>query len=73
MERYFVRRTRAVAFLLACRRELFEKIGSSPTGNVEFETQQLDLIDRLVRDVRAGRVDSFELDQPKAVVIFISE
>jgi hypothetical protein len=73
MERYFVRRMSAVAFLLDRRREWFEKISLSPTDDVEFETQQLDLIDQLVFDVRAGRVDSFELHHPTPVAMFISD
>jgi hypothetical protein len=73
MDRFFMRRARAVWYLLDCRREWSGRIGPAHIGDVEFESQQLDLIDRLVLDVRAGRVHSFELAHPKAVAIFVTD
>jgi len=73
MDRFFMQRASAVLYLLQRRREWSTRIESAPSGDVEFETRQLDLIERLIIDVRAGRVDAFELDHPKAVAVFVSD
>jgi hypothetical protein len=71
MERYFMRRVRAVAYLLDCRRGWL-KITASPNGDIAFEADQIELIDQLIRDVRAGRVRTFELAHPRAISIYVS-
>jgi hypothetical protein len=71
MERYFMRRARAVGYLLDCRREWL-KITASPNGDIEFEADQIELIDQLIRDVRAGRVRTFKLAHPRVVSIYVS-
>ncbi|TCG08842.1 hypothetical protein BZM27_09330 [Paraburkholderia steynii] len=73
MDRFFMRRARAVQYLLDRRREWLARVEAAKTGSVEFESQQLDLIDSLVRDVRAGRVHAFKLDHPTAVEVFVSD
>ncbi|WP_248295488.1 hypothetical protein [Paraburkholderia sp. UYCP14C] len=70
---FFMRRSSAVLFLLRHRREWSARVEAAQTGDVELETQQLDLIDRLVLDVRAGRVGAFELDHPKSIKVFVSD
>jgi hypothetical protein len=72
MERFFMGRASAVTYLLESRRAIFEKIADSLTGNVETESRELEQIDRLILDVRAGRVQAFELKHPKAVAIFVT-
>lgn len=73
MDRFFMRRARAVQYLLDRRREWMARVEAAQAGGVEFEMRQLDLIERLILDVRAGRVDAFELDHPKAVAVFVSD
>jgi hypothetical protein len=73
MDRVFMRRSSAVAYLLDRRRMLFERIAAAPSGDVELESQQVELLDRLVLDVRVGRVRSFELAHPKAFAVLITD
>jgi hypothetical protein len=73
MEQFFMRRESAVTYLLGQRRAWFAKISTTSTGNVETESQQIELLERLILDVRAGRVRAFELTHPKPVAIFITD
>jgi hypothetical protein len=73
MERFFMRRGSAVTYLLQRRRAWFIAIEATPSGNVEMESRQIELIERLILDVRSGRVRSFELTQPKPVAIFVTD
>jgi hypothetical protein len=72
MERFFMSRASAVTFLLESRRAMFAKISDSAFGDVETESRELEEIDRLILDVRAGRVCVFQLKQPRAVEIFVT-
>jgi len=72
MERFFMARGSAVTYLLGQRRAWFAKISAAQSGNVEMESRQIELIERLILDVRAGRVRTFELTQPKPVTIFVT-
>ncbi|WP_245841199.1 hypothetical protein [Paraburkholderia ribeironis] len=69
MEQFFMRRASAVIFLLNRRHAWREKITAISCGNVEWETREIESIERLVLDVRAGRVHTFELAHPATVVI----
>ncbi|MGA3246928.1 MAG: hypothetical protein ABSD12_01930 [Paraburkholderia sp.] len=73
MERFFMGRGSAVTYLLGQRRTWFAKISAASSGNVEMESRQVELIERLILDVRAGRLHTFELTHPKPVAIFISD
>ncbi|MFL9908619.1 hypothetical protein [Paraburkholderia sp. RL17-337-BIB-A] len=73
MDRFFFRRASAVLYLLNRRRALLEAITVMPSGNIEPEFQEVELIEQLILDVRAGRVHAFELDHPKAVTVFVSD
>ncbi|NPT62218.1 hypothetical protein GNZ13_48845 [Paraburkholderia sp. 5N] len=68
-----MQRASAVLFLLRHRREWSARVEAAQSGDVEFEMRQLDLIERLILDVRAGRVDAFELDHPRAIAVFVSD
>jgi hypothetical protein len=72
MERFFMGRGSAVAYLLEQRRAWFAKISASPSGNMETEARQIELLDRLILDVRAGRLHTFKLTHPEPVAIFIT-
>ncbi|SDH56198.1 hypothetical protein [Paraburkholderia phenazinium] len=63
----------AVTYLIARRRAWFATITATPSGNVELESRQLELLERLILDVRAGRVRSFELTQPKPVSVVVTD
>jgi len=65
-------RASAVTYLLERRRVWLEKIAATPSGNVELESKQIELIERLVLDVRAGRVRTFALTHPKPVEIIVT-
>jgi hypothetical protein len=73
MERFFMRRESAVTYLLDQRRAWLAKISSTSSGNVETESRQLELLDRLILDIRAGRIHTFELTHPKPVSIFVTD
>jgi hypothetical protein len=73
MERFFMGRASAVTYLLEQRRTWFTQIQAAASGSVETELKEIERIDRLVLDVRAGRVHSFELTRPNPVQIFITD
>ncbi len=56
-----MRRASAVAHLVRCRRLLLDEIAASPSGDIEYESERMDGIDRLLVAVRAGRVRQFEV------------
>lgn len=66
-------RGRAVTYLLERRRAWFAKMQTTQSGNVEAEQKEIEMLERLVLDVRAGRVRTFELTRPKPVVIFVTD
>jgi hypothetical protein len=72
MEQFFMRRGSAVTYLLERRHAWFARIAGTPSGNVEMESREIERIERLILDVRAGRVHAFELTQPKRVAIFVT-
>ena len=63
----------AVTYLLARRRAWFAAIADTSRGNIEMESREIEQIERLILDVRAGRVRAFELTQPKRVAIFVTD
>lgn len=65
-------RGRAVMYLMERRRAWFAAIAATTSGTVEMESRQIELLDRLILDVRAGRVRSFELTEPKPVTVFVT-
>lgn len=73
MQRFFMRRASAVIFLLDRRRGWFGKIEVTPSGDVELEVREIESIDRLILDVRAGRVYSFQLTHPRDLEVFVSD
>ncbi|CAB3797487.1 hypothetical protein LMG28690_04547 [Paraburkholderia caffeinilytica] len=69
MEQFFMRRASAVILLLYRRRDWQGKIAAATSGNVEREMLEIESIDRLVLNIRAGRIRTFELTEPKAVEV----
>ncbi len=68
-----MRRVSAIAYLARCRRSLLEEVESQSRGDIEFESKQIDVITRLLLDVRSGRVHKFELTHPRAVEIHVTD
>lgn len=66
-------RAGAVTYLMERRRAWFANIAAASSGNVELESAQIEMIERLVLDVRAGRVRQFELMHPEPVAVFVTD
>ncbi len=62
IERLFMSRRAAIVSLIEHRRDIVRAITDAPSDKV---TQQLHVLDRLILDVRAGRVDVFERDDAR--------
>lgn len=69
MERFFMTRRRALAYLIKTQRELGAELGGHHVK--ETEQRHLDTLGRLIVDVRAARVDHFTLWAPEAIEIFV--
>ena len=72
MEQFFMRRVSAVNFLLARRRVCLDKIACATSPELERE-REVELIERLVLDVRAGRLSTFEMMHAKAVTVVVTD
>ena len=68
-----MQRASAVAYLMDRRRRWLQKIETTPGGDVEFERQEIELLARLILDVRAARVNTFQFTRPQAVEIYVSD
>ncbi|RDJ97590.1 hypothetical protein [Paraburkholderia lacunae] len=68
-----MRRASAVILLLYRRRDWQGKIAAVANGNVEREMLEIESINRLVLDIRAGRIRTFELTDPKAVEVNVTD
>lgn len=72
MNRMFMSRTAALAYLIGRRRDLQEAMGGRSGANVEATHRDLESIDRLILDVRAGRVTVFPLDSEHASEVVVT-
>lgn len=69
-----MRRTSAVNFLLARRRMYLDKIAAATSDDVQRERErEVEFLERLVLDVRAGRLSTFEMTHAKAVAVVITD
>ncbi|MFM0195203.1 hypothetical protein PQQ65_19080 [Paraburkholderia strydomiana] len=69
-----MRRTSAVNFLLARRRMCLDKIAAATSDDVQRERErEVEFLERLVLDVRAGRLSTFEMTHAKAVAVVITD
>lgn len=73
MERFFLSRASAVAYLLGMRRATPGGIDNLRVGEADVRLQELDTLDRLLLDVRAGRVREFRLDKPQAIEVTVTD
>ncbi len=69
-----MRRASAIGYLLARRRQLVERKRDAGTrGDAEFNgDQEIAQLDRLVFDVRAGRIHAFRLAGPESIEIIVT-
>ncbi|KDB07214.1 hypothetical protein LIG30_3460 [Burkholderia sp. lig30] len=68
-----MRRASAIGYLLARRRQLVEKMDAGMRGDAEFNgNKEIARLDRLVLDVRAGRIRAFRLDEPESIEIIVT-
>ena len=72
MEHFFMPRRRAVALIVRVRNELLAKAAERLPVDAEPLYDTADQLERLLLDVRACRVDEFELNQPTTVHVTIS-
>jgi hypothetical protein len=73
MERFFLTRARAVTYLLGMRRATPDGIDNLRVGEADVRLQELDTLDRLLLDVRAGRVREFRLDRPQPIEVTVTD
>ncbi|WOD15288.1 hypothetical protein [Paraburkholderia kirstenboschensis] len=67
-----MRRISAVNFLLARRRMCLDRIAAATSGGVQLQ-REVEFLERLVLNVRAGRLSTFELTHAKAVAVVITD
>jgi hypothetical protein len=64
MERFFMSRRSAIALLVANRKKLLADANERPAAEAQALYDSAAQLERLLLDVRACRVDTFELTQP---------
>jgi len=72
MERFFMPRTRAIALLVATRKALLAHADERLPSDTKRVRDSAAALERLLLDVRAGRVDSFELTFPSPMHVTVS-
>jgi hypothetical protein len=73
MQCFFLTRASAVAYLLGMRRATPDGMDNLRVGEADVRLQELDTLDRLLLDVRAGRIREFRLDRPQAMEIVVTD
>jgi hypothetical protein len=73
MQRFFLTRASAVAYLRGIRRATPDGIDNPRVGEADVRLQELDTLDRLLLDVRAGRIREFWLDKPQAIEVSVTD
>ena len=68
-----MQRASAIIYLLYRRREWQGKMATVTSGDVEREMREIESINRLLLDIRAGRIRRFELTHPKAVEVNVTD
>lgn len=73
MQHFFMTRASAVAYLLGLRRAMPDGIVDLRVGEADVRMQEVDMLDRLLLDVRAGRIREFRLDKPEAIEVVVTD
>ncbi|WP_024901317.1 hypothetical protein [Robbsia andropogonis] len=69
MEKLFMSRKAVIAWLIEIRRKTFDE---SPAGRQAMANGELAVLDRLILDVRAARVDTFAMRHPRECQVMIA-
>ncbi|CAG9264942.1 conserved hypothetical protein [Paraburkholderia unamae] len=72
MEEFFMSRTSAIALIVRSRKSLLADAEERMPADAERLNAAAADLTRLLLDVRAGRVNAFELNQPTRMRVFIS-
>lgn len=73
MERYFVSRTSAVAMLVDARRAIVHERDGKSTHDAPRYERLLKDVERLLLDVRIGRIREFDLEFPSRAHIIVAD
>jgi hypothetical protein len=73
MEQCFMSRTSAVALLVQKRRAIFDGLKDKAAHEMSREEQTLKTLERLLLDVRIGRIREFDIENPMPLHIIISD
>ncbi|ABC38190.1 hypothetical protein [Burkholderia thailandensis] len=69
MDRIFMTRTEALEFLLKAHQTAVDKIGHPSHKQTPADHAAIEALDRLLLDVRARRVDQFQINASAAQII----
>jgi hypothetical protein len=72
MERFFMPRRRAIALIVATRRQLLADADERLPGEAQPLYDAADQLERLLLDVRACRIDEFVLHHPTSIHVTVS-
>jgi hypothetical protein len=73
MERYFMSRTSAVALLVDARRAITQQREDKFAHDASHYERLLGEVERLLLDVRVGRVLEFDLEFPSPVHVIVAD
>jgi hypothetical protein len=72
MERFFMPRARAIALIVATLKTMLEHADERLPADAKRIHDTAASLERLLLDVRAGRIDSFDLTYPSPIHVTIS-
>jgi hypothetical protein len=72
MEQFFMSRTSAITLIVNARKSLLADAEERMPGGAEHLHAAAEALMRLLLDVRAGRVNVFELKEPARMRVFVS-
>jgi hypothetical protein len=73
MERFFMTRASALAYMIKLRGTMADEIAGRTVADANFRLDGLDVLERLILDVRAGRIIEFHLDLPTKISVAITD
>ena len=72
MEQFFMSRTSAIALIVNSRKSLLADAEERMPADAQRLHAAAENLTRLLLDVRAGRVNAFELNEPTRMRVFVS-
>ncbi|HEV3430416.1 MAG TPA: hypothetical protein VG320_21275 [Paraburkholderia sp.] len=73
MKKLFMTRSRAVAYLIKIRRRKPGDIDGLRVVDADTQMQSLEMIERLLLAVRAGRQSQFRVDFPEEIDVLVAD